>query len=415
MGLKHPSAYLRLRVIGAVEFAPGKTIRDRIKAVSQMTFNDEEGHPRRFTWRSISTWLYRYKTHGVTSMESKPRSDKGRSRKVSPELLLEAIEQVLPGFRSKHPPKLAIYRACIEQGLLRREQVAPNTFSRLVNELELLKPDPDVQNKQRLAFSKQYANQMWQADTLFGPFVKNGHASTQTKLICFIDDASRVVCHGEFFFSENVESLIKAFRSALYKRGIPESLYVDNGSIYAGREITQICARLGCLLCHAPLRDGAAKGKIERFFRTVRLQFLSQKLDLSSLEALNRQFIAWVEDHYNAQTHSTIGTRPIDRFGLDLPRIRFLPPNQANDELFFLEEDRHVKNDNTFSLHGLRFEAPADLRNRKIQLRFDRNTPGHAITYFKSQRLGPARLLDALANDRPPAPNPSITKPQTRS
>ncbi len=74
-------------------------------------------------------------------------------------------------------------------------------------------------------------------------------------------------------------------RAALYKRGVPESLYVDNGSIYTCKEITQICARIGCLLCHAPIRDGAAKGKIERFFRTVRESFLTRALDLSSVDA----------------------------------------------------------------------------------------------------------------------------------
>jgi transposase InsO family protein len=393
-----------MRVLGAVDQAEGKTIRARIKAVSQMTFEDEDGNPRRFTWRTIQTWLYRYKISGVTSMQPKPRSDKGKPRKVSHEKLLEAVEQVLPLFRGKHFNKGQLYRACIERGLLRRDEVAPNTFRRLCNQLELLKPDSQVQNKRRLAFSKQYANEMWQADTMFGPYVKDGSTSVQTKLICFLDDASRVVCHGEFFFSENINSLIKALRSALYKRGIPESMYVDNGSIYTSKEIVQICARLGCLLCHAPLRDGAAKGKVERFFRTVRGDFLSRELDLSSLEALNRQFIGWVEDAYHTREHSTLKMRPIDRFGVDLSRIRFLPPNEANDELFFVEESRLVKNDNTFSLKGIRFEAPRHLSNRKLQVRFDRSHFGRVVVFYKGQRMGEARAVDYIANDRKPKP-----------
>jgi hypothetical protein len=72
--------------------------------------------------------------------------------------------------------------------------------------------------------------------------------------------------------------------------------------------VIRICARVGCLLAHTPLRDGAAKGKVERIFRTVREQFLSRTLDHSSLEALNRQFTHWVEEHYNAQVHSILGT-----------------------------------------------------------------------------------------------------------
>jgi hypothetical protein len=177
---------------------------------------------------------------------------------------------------------------------------------------------------------------------------------------------------------------------------------VDNGSIYTSKEITLICARLGCLLSHAPLRDGAAKGKIERVFRTVRECFLCRQLDLSSLQALNRQWILWMEDDYNAQPHSTLGMRPIDRFGLDLSRIRFLPPCQANDELFYLEETRQVKADNTFSLKNIRWEAPVDVRHRQIQVRFDRYHFAQVVVYFKSQRLGFARPLDPIANDRHP-------------
>jgi putative transposase len=111
---------------------------------------------------------------------------------------------------------------------------------------------------------------------------------TPSKLIAFIDDASRLCCHAQFFLVENTDTLVKALRSALYKRGIPEAMYVDNGSIYCSKEISQICERIGCLLCHAPVRDGAAKGKVERFFRTVRMSFLNRALDLSSVDALNR-------------------------------------------------------------------------------------------------------------------------------
>ncbi|TWU18586.1 DDE-type integrase/transposase/recombinase [Allorhodopirellula heiligendammensis] len=176
---------------------------------------------------------------------------------------------------------------------------------------------------QRRAFSMQYANQLWQADTMFGPHI----VGRQAKLIAFIDDASRVLCHGEFFFEENVDSMVKAIRCAFYKRGLPEQLYVDNGSIYCCQEITLIAARVGCILRHTAVRDAAAKGKIERFFRRVRDQFLIRNLDLSSIESLNKQFSAWVEGDYNSTVHSTLGMKPIDRFGVDLSRIRFLTPS----------------------------------------------------------------------------------------
>lgn len=405
--MHHPTSYLKMRVLGAIDMAAGHCIQARIKAVAATTFTDEDGHTRQFTWRTIQTWYSHYKKHGVTALQTSPRADKGKIRKVSAEALMEAIRTVLPKLHGQTPKRSMLYRLCIEQGLLTRAQVAPNTFSRLVKQFEMLQPDLDCANKHRLAFAKAHANEMWQADTLYGPPVTHEGAKAQTRLIAFVDDASRVCCHGQFFCAENVDTLIEAIRAAFYKRGVPVSLYVDNGSIYSSKEIIQICARVGCLLHHTPVRDGAAKGKVERFFRTVRDQFLSRTLDLSSLEALNRQFIAWVEEHYNAQLHSVLGMSPLDRFALDRSRVRFLPPNEANDEMFYVEEERHVRTDNTFSFKAIRFEAPRHLPDRTIQIRFERRSPStRVVVYYKGERMGEARALDPVANDRLPGGGP---------
>lgn len=401
--MRNPTDYLKMRVLGAVDMAEGNKQHERIKAVAAMTFTDEDGNPRQFTWRTIQTWLTRYNKHGVTALRPQGRSDKGKLRKVCLEEVMEAVRTVLPSFHSAQPPKQAVYRACIEQGLLQRDRVAPNTFSRIVNHYEMFKADDECSVKRRLAFAKAHANEMWQADTMFGPFVREGGRPLQSKLIAFIDDASRVCVHGQFFLREDVDSLIEALSIALYKRGVPESLYVDNGSIYTSKEIVQICARLGCILTHTPVRDGAAKGKVERYFRTVREQFLCRKLDLSSLETLNRQFTAWVEEHYNAVKHSVLGMSPLDRFALDRRRIRYLPPNEVNEELFFVEEERVVKADNTFPFKNVRYEAPRHLPSRKVQVRYQRKRPHRrVVVYYKGERMGEARPLDPVANDRRP-------------
>lgn len=399
--MKHPTAYLRMRVLGAIEYAQGKSIRERIKQVSLATFTDEQGHPRHFTWRTISTWLYRYKVDGITTMMPKIRSDKGKSRKMPPEELLEAINQVLPFFKSKKSyNKMQIYRKCIELGLVKKEQLAQTTFFRFVREYDLLKDDPS-ENKFRLAFAMQYANELWQADTLFGPHVLNDKGvPTPTKLIAFIDDASRLICHGEFFWDENTASLSHALKAAFYKRGIPENMYVDNGSIYVSQELSLICARVGCILKHTPVRDGAAKGKIERFFKTVREQFLILNLDLSSLSALNKQFSSWVEDDYNNHKHSALGMTPLDRFAMDIKRIKFLNPGPHSDELFYAEDTRCVKKDNTFSFNSVRFEAPVDVRDKEITIRFDRLKKDRVVVYYKNQRYGEARVLNLIANSK---------------
>ena len=401
--MRNSSEYLKMRVLGAIDMAEGNSQRARIKQVSGMTFTDEDGNARKFTWRTIQTWLVRYNKHGVTGLTPSTRRDKGTLRKVTLEEVQEAIDTILPKFHLKTPTAAAIYRACIEEGLFTHKRLAPNTFRRIIRKHEMLKPESECTSKRRLAFAKAHANDMWQADTMFGPYVKNESVQVQSKLIAFIDDASRVCVHGQFFLKEDVDSLIEALSCAFYKRGVPESLYVDNGSIYTSKEIVQICARLGTILTHAPVRDGAAKGKVERFFRRVRDQFLCRKLDLSSIEALNRTFIAWVEEDYNATTHSVLGMSPLDRFALDRRRVRYLPPNEVNEELFFVEEDRMVRADNTFSFKGKRYEGPRHLPSRKIQVRFSRKRPHEKlVVFYHGERMGEARVLDAIANDRAP-------------
>jgi len=397
--MKRPSSYLKMRILGAIDSAEGGTIRQRIKNVSKMVFVDEEGHQRQFTWRTISTWFYRYKNYGITGVDARPRADKGKIRKITPEELLEVINQVKPYFRQERPNKSAFYKKAIEMGIIKSSQLSQTSFYRFVGEYELLK-DETPNSKKRLAFAMQHANQLWQGDTMFGPFVKDEHKKPkQTKLIAFIDDASRVITHGEFFFNENVDALIKTLKAAFFKRGIPEQIYVDNGSIYVSKELTLICARVGCLLGHTPVRDGAAKGKIERFFRTVRDKFLIRELDLSSIQKFNHQFRFWLEDEYNSKKHSALGMKPIDRFALDFKCIKFLPQLQASDELFFHEETRSVGNDNTFPFKNIRYESPVYAKGKKITIRYDRNDAAKPIiVYFKNQRIGAAKPVTFTEN-----------------
>jgi transposase InsO family protein len=108
----------------------------------------------------------------------------------------------------------------------------------------------------------------------------------------------------------NTENMIDAFKSALFKRGKPQRLYFDNGANYQSKEILQACVRLDIRLSHAPVRDGAAKGKIERFFRGFRDRFLTQHLNFESLDALNDKTHHWIENHYNTQYHSGIQMIP---------------------------------------------------------------------------------------------------------
>ncbi|MBL4703970.1 MAG: transposase family protein, partial [Flavobacteriales bacterium] len=304
-----PPIEIRLRVLSAIDYAPGKTIRERIKAVSKRTFTDiNTGMNYQFKWRTISTWLYRFKKHGVLTLDTKTRSDKDSYRKLKINELAEAINEITPSFSKNKVgqlPKLALYRQLLEKGFFQRSQLSPTTYYRMVRDHNLL--DVETTKKLRHSFAMQFANEMWQADTMYGPSIKQANGKwRKTFLIAFIDDASRVITHGEFFYNDNTENMVDALRTALFKRGKPDRLYFDNGANYSSKEILQACIRLNIHLSHAPVRDGAAKGKIERFFRGFRDRFLVQHLEFNSFEELNDKTHEWIENEYNNQNHSAI-------------------------------------------------------------------------------------------------------------
>ncbi|MBL4864916.1 MAG: transposase family protein [Pseudomonadales bacterium] len=392
---------IRLRVLSAVDFAPGESIRERIKYVASKAFVDAHtGHEYQFTWRTISTWLYRYKKHGVTSLDNKTRADKNSYRKIQPNELAEAINEILPTLSKNKTGtfvKSVVYHQLQQRGFVKRHQLSQTSFYRMVREHNLL--DAEKTKKLRLSFCMQYANELWQADTMYGPSIKQGDGSwRKTFLIAFLDDASRVITHGEFFYRDNTENMIDAFRTALFKRGKPDRLYFDNGANYKSTEILQACLRLDIRLSHAPVRDGAAKGKIERFFRGFRDRFLTQHVEFQTLEELNEKTHHWIENEYNAKHHSGIQMIPIDRFALDVDRVKFLTDDKYSEEIFFVEQNRKVSKTNVFSINSQKYECPVDLRGKTIQVRYSRSMRDRFIVFFADKRMGEASLLNVHQN-----------------
>jgi transposase InsO family protein len=116
-------------------------------------------------------------------------------------------------------------------------------------------------------------------------------------LIAFIDDATRVIPYCAFTLSENTRTFLPVFKQALLRRGLPKRLYVDNGANYRSQHLALVCAKLGIALIHARPYRPSGKGKIERWFKTVRAQLLTRlsEDDTRDLPSLNRRLWAWVE------------------------------------------------------------------------------------------------------------------------
>ncbi len=181
-----------------------------------------------------------------------------------------SLPVVLKAARSKniigHDFKCAnatIYRLFRQRGLMNREE----------------------QLEDRRKFEAELPNDIWQSDCMHGPMVDVEGRQRKSYLFAFIDDMSRLICHAEFYLNERIDAYTDALRKALRKRGLPRKLYVDNGPAFRSHHLSHATASLGVVLIHSKPYQPQGRGKIERFLRTVRAQFLSTASEGMTLQS----------------------------------------------------------------------------------------------------------------------------------
>jgi putative transposase len=216
-------------------------------------------------------------------------------------------------------------------------------------------------------FEAAVPGDLWTGDALHGPTI----AGRKTYLFAFIDDHSRALVGYRWGLSEDTVRLEAALRSALASRGLPRAVYLDNGSAMVSRQLLRACASLGIRLVHSKPGRPQGRGKIERVFETVRIQFLVEveaRLPADVAE-LNRLFSAWVETVYHRRIHTETGQAPIERLLAGGPAV--LPTQGALHEAFLWSEVRTVTKSATISLHGNTFEVDAALVGSRVEVVFD--------------------------------------------
>jgi transposase InsO family protein len=253
------------------------------------------------------------------------------------------------------------------------------------------------------SYAAQYAGDIWYGDVMHGPCVPVKGRLRKVYLVSLMDDASRLLVHSAFCPGETALDIEGVLKQAVLKRGLPVKLVVDNGPAYRARTLQGICARLGIHLIYCRPYAPEGKGKLERWHRTLRNQFLSE-LDstrIGDLADLNSRLWAWIETIYHRRTHSSLqGQTPLQRYQQDLPRLRTLGSRAARlDELFYHRIERKVRKDGTVAYQGQRFEVPYELTGQSVQLVVDPHAEQViSVENGKGETLGEATPLDVLAN-----------------
>jgi transposase InsO family protein len=306
------------------------------------------------------------KDGGIDSLMSKTRKDIHIPRVLNN----EAIKQIHK-IKDKYPyitGKL-VYQKLIDEGIIKVSETSQATVLRYIRENNL-KPN-QLSGTVRKAYEMEYANDCWQSDTSHGPVITVDGKKKQTYLITFIDDASRLILHGEFFFNDNAVNMQTVFKKAISKYGVPKRIFVDNGGTYKNDQLRLICASLGTQLIHTKAYSPESKGKIERSFRTIKDNWLNGAdwNTFTDLEDLNTQLNIYLNENYSNVIHSSIEQTPRNRFLKDSDKIKYIPKEKLDDH-FLHRVARTVNNDATIQLHSRFFEVPQKYIGRHINIRY---------------------------------------------
>lgn len=377
------------------------------------------GSPRtRVSLTTLRRYLKAYQAGGFEALRPPPRADRGAPRAFGQDVLERAIQ-------------------------LREEQPA-RTTPMLV---EILKRDPAVQlarplnphtltthlrrrgkTRRLLArtatafrrFERDHPNDLWQGDALVGPWLPDPALPGRKRrahLFCFIDDHSRLVPYAEFFWEEALPRMERVLKVAILRRGLPKAIYVDNGSVYSATQFGVACATLGLHRIHSTPYEPEGRGKQERFFETVRLQFLPEveASQITTLTELNGSFWAWLACVYHVRVHTETEQTPLARFTAGLEQVRTVDPETLR-RAFLWREQRRVTKTATLSLQGNRYQVDPRFAGRTLELRFDPFDLSHVELYLDGQPQGVATVLEQgrqrhlavqrLATDPPDPPRP---------
>lgn len=374
---------------------PELSTRQRGRMVRQLAAVEHVGpfgERVRVSRTTIDRWIRAYRAAGFdallpASRAAQPYTPAGmlelaaRLKKENPGRTAAQVVRVITAEQGWSPAERTIQRHFVRAGLnLRPDGAPPEVFGR---------------------FEAAASNDLWTGDAMHGIPIA-GH---KTYLLAFIDDHSRLLCGYRWAYAEDTVRLERALRSGFASRGIPRRIYVDNGSAFVSKPLLRACAVLGIGLIHSKVRRPEGRGKIERFFRTVRDQFMVE-LDINrpaDLDELNRQFSAWVETVYHRRAHSETRQTPLERF--DVSIVAFASPAKLH-EAFLWSQTRTVTKTATVSLLGNHYEVDAALAGYKVELiydpfdltdievRYDQRPMGKAVPFRIGRHTHPAARPD---------------------
>jgi putative transposase len=356
----HAEAIARFRceIIGALtrkDLDRGE-LRAALSTLSRERFRPPGSDTTRtYSFTTLERWYYAYRKGGLEALRRIPRQDRGHARELTPEQ-----RALLLDIRREYPSASVplILRTLHADGRLEKGAVSASTIRRLFREngLDRVPLRDGSGRRTRLRWQAAEAGALWHADVCHGPALKIRGISHPLRVHALLDDASRYVLAIEARHTERETDMLGIFVRALRLHGPPDVLYLDNGSTYIGEALSTACARLGIALVHARPYDAPARGKMERFWRTLREGCLDFLGEVSSLHDVEVRLLAFLDQHYHVAPHASLMGRSPGAVYAERQR----PPDSLDEEklreALTVHERRRVRRDTTVSIRGVDYE-----------------------------------------------------------
>jgi len=371
---------------------------------------------------TLRRYLKLYRKNGFEALRPQERNDARQPRAIPEEVLKKAIV-----LREEQPSRTT--QTIVD--ILQRDpslqgKPLPNVHTLTTHLRRLGKSRSLLANTGRAykRFEREAVNSLWQGDSMVGPWLPDPAVAGQKRrayLFCFLDDHSRLIPYAEFFWDEALPRMERVLKVGILRRGLPLAVYVDNGKVYSSGQFDAACASLGVRRIQTAPYSPQAKGKQERFFETLRAQFMPEveTSQITTLAELNESLWAWLECVYHTHVHSETRQTPLERYQAGMENVHSADPELLR-KAFLWREKRKVRHDATFSLQGNSYQVEAYLCGRTLDLLFDPFDLSRIELFLDKVPLGKATVItqgrarhvavEHLATDplAPPKPKSSL-------
>lgn len=374
-----------------------KRIRKRILREKHQT---EDGKERSISARTLSDWLKRHKEKGFEGLYDSDRGTYGRCR-VIPESVLRAAAELRgqePALSIAQILELLPFTEIGADESIDLCLLTDSTLNRQLNRLGARKTVGVKEEGCHQRWQQKYVNDIWQSDTSDGPWLPDPADPKKIKktyMISFIDDASRLVPHAQFYWDTQLPSLLDCFRKALLKRGKPERIYTDNAWIYHSTTLKLLCAQLDKITpSFSEKKRPPGRGKVERHIRTVQEGFMiiAKHSGIRTLDELNQFFFGWLSGKYHKKTQDDLGgLSPMERWIVDKERIVRVSPAEVRRGLMLRCQRTVNRKTATVRLDNIQYQVSVTLAGEKVEVRYHFNAASEVEIWQRGKMLEVAR------------------------